>query len=218
MRLGALRMGNRALEAGAGTAFYVDPARPSTRARSLAKVSVFDTFHLGIYDARPMFDGLPAVIDPLRLADEGAELHGALGLGDMPRLLELCADDSGTASVDLYFERGAQGLRQMHGTVRAEVPVVCQRCLMPFRQAISAETWQVLLKPGEPSAVVADDADALVVTKPLPLSEIIEDELLLAMPMIPRHAPGQCRTNTAESASAIRETNPFAALHRLKRD
>lgn len=187
-------------------------------ARSLAKASVFDTFHPGIYDARPMFDGLPAVIDPLRLADEGAELHGALGLGGMPRLLELCADESGTVSVDLYFERGAQGLRRMHGTVRAEVPVVCQRCLMPFRHAIHAETWLVLLKPGEPSAIAADDADALVVTKPLPLSEVIEDELLLAMPMIPRHAPGQCQTNTAESASETRETHPFAALRRLKRD
>ncbi len=185
---------------------------------SLAKVGDFDTFRLGIYDARPMFDGLPAVIDPLRLADEGAELHGVLGLGGMSRLMEQCADDSGTVSVDLHFERGAQGLRQMHGSLRAEVPVVCQRCMRPFRRAIGAETWLILLKPGEPGAIPADEADTLLVSKPLLLCEIVEDELLLAMPMIPRHAPGECRTNVAEPASETHETNPFAVLERLKRD
>jgi uncharacterized protein len=164
-----------------------------------------------------MFDGLPAVIDPLRLADEGAELHGVLGLRGMPRLMEQCADDSGTVSIALVFERGARGVRQMHGSLRAEVPLVCQRCLQLFRLPISAEPWLILLKPGEPSAIPADEADTLVVSKPLPLSEIVEVELLLAMPMIPRHEPDKCRVKTADPAGKAREINPFAALGKLKR-
>ena len=202
----------------AGQALYVNPAGLSTTGGSLTKAGNFDTFRPGIYDARPMFDGLPAVVDPLRLADEGAELRGVLGLRGMPRLMELCADDSGTVTIDLLFERGAQGLRQMHGTLRAEVPVVCQRCMQPFRHAISAQTWLILLKPGEPSAIPADEADTLVVSKPLPLGDIVEDELLLAMPMVPRHAPGKCQLDAAESAVKAREINPFAALGKLKPD
>ena len=181
-------------------------------------MSGFDTFRRGIYDARPMLDGLPAVVDPLKLADEGADLHGVLGMGGMPRLRELCADDSGEVSVDLHFERGAQGLRLMRGSLRAQLPVVCQRCMQPLVCTVGVETCLILLKPGEPSVIPIDDADTLLVSKALSLSEIVEDELLLAMPMIHRHVPGECRANVAEPVSETRETNPFAVLHRLKRD
>lgn len=165
-----------------------------------------------------MFDGLPAVIDPLRLADEGAWLHGVLGLTGMPRLVEMCADDQGTVSIDLQFERSAQGLRQMRGPLRATLRVVCQRCMQPFTLTIAADTWLILLNPGEPSAIAADEADTLVVTKPLPLSEVVEDELLLAMPMIAMHAPGECQASAPGPAAVHGENNPFAALGKLKRN
>ena len=74
------------------------------------------------------------------------------------------------------------------------------------------------MNPGEPSTIAADEADTLVVTKPLPLSEIVEDELLLAMPMIPGHASGECPAGAAKTASRARETNLFTVLGVLKRE
>jgi len=165
-----------------------------------------------------MFDGLPAVIDPLQLADEGAWLRGALGLTDMPRLLGVCADNQGSVVVDLHFERDAQGLRRMHGSLQATLRMVCQHCLQPFTHTLCADTRLILLTPGEPGAVTADEADTLVVTKPLPLSEIVEDELLLAMPMIPRHAPGECQANMSGPTDKGRDRRPFATLNKLKRN
>jgi uncharacterized protein len=165
-----------------------------------------------------MFDALPAVIDPLRLADEGARLCGELQLRGMPRLAGLCADTQGTASIDWQFERSAQGLRQMHGPVRATVRAICQRCLQLFTLTISADTRLVLLNAGETG--VNDEADVLE-AKPWPLSELVENELLLAMPMIPMHAPGECQAVTpGSSGEAVcgDRRNPFAALGKLKHD
>jgi uncharacterized protein len=165
-----------------------------------------------------MFDALPAVIDPLRLADEGARLCGELQLQGMPRLAGLCADTQGTASIDWQFERSAQGLRQMHGPVRAAVRAICQRCLQPFTLTISADTRLVLLNAGESG--VNDEADVLE-AKPWSLSELVENELLLAMPMIPMHAPGECQAVTpgpSGEAGRSDRRNPFAALGKLKHD
>lgn len=163
-----------------------------------------------------MFDALPAVIDPLRLADEGARLCGELKIQGMPRLTGLCADAQGTASIDWQFERSTQGLRQMYGPVRATVRVICQRCLQPFTLTISADTRLVVLNPGETGA--NDEADVLE-AKPWPLSELVENELLLAMPMIPMHAPGECPAGIPGAGEAGRSDrrNPFAALGKLKR-
>ncbi|MBI5611843.1 MAG: DUF177 domain-containing protein [Gammaproteobacteria bacterium] len=163
-----------------------------------------------------MFDALPAIIDPLRLADEGARLCGELTLKGMPRLAGLCADVRGTASIDWQFERSAQGLRQMHGPVRATVRVICQRCLQPFTLALSADIRLVLLNPGVTGA--HDEADVLE-AKPWPLSELVENELLLAMPMIPMHAPGECQTRAPGASSETGRSDrrhPFAALGKLK--
>lgn len=165
-----------------------------------------------------MFDALPAVIAPLRLADEGVRLCGELKLQNMPRLARLCAVADGSVSIDLQFERSAQGLRQVYGPIRTTVQMICQRCLQPFMLTIAADTRLVLLKPGETG--VNDEADVLE-AKPWPLSELVENELLLAMPMIPMHAPGECLVDTpgpSSEAGSSNQRNPFAALGKLKRD
>lgn len=163
-----------------------------------------------------MSDALPAVIDPLRLADEGARLCGELKLQGMPRLAELCADSQGTASIDWQFERGTQGLRHMHGPVRVTLRVICQRCLQPFTLTISADTRLVVLNPGETGA--NDEADVLE-AGPWPLSELVENELLLAMPMIPMHPPGECPAGAPGASTGTGDKrSPFAVLGRLKHD
>ena len=162
-----------------------------------------------------MFDALPAVIDPLRLADEGARLCGELKLQGMPRLTGLCADAQGMASIDWQFERSAQGLRQMHGSVRATVRVICQRCLQPFALTLGTDTRLVVLNPGETGANEADVLEA----KPWLLSELVENELLLAMPMIPMHAPGECQARvpgSSDKAGRSDRRHPFAVLGKLK--
>jgi len=161
-----------------------------------------------------MSERLPVQIDPIRLADEGVRLQGELSDGDMPRLRKFYAPGSRPAAVtvDLQFERAAQGVRRMRGTIHVCMEMVCQRCLKPLSVEVTAQPFLTLLQ----SEVAEEDGEALQVTAPIGLRELVEDELLLAMPMIPVHAETEC-TSLAKAAVPVPEEkeNPFVVLQTL---
>lgn len=134
-----------------------------------------------------MFSRLPTEIDPLRLADEGRTLEGELPASLFSRLDGL----TGAVRVSLRFERLAHGARRMHGRLEASVETPCQRCLEPVRVQLRAEL-DVLLKAGEAESEDGSDAEVLAVNGPFSLAGYVEDELLLAMPMIPMHTDPAC--------------------------
>lgn len=172
------------------------------------------------YDARLMSGRLPAQIDPIRLADEGVRLAGELPGSELGRLRELARPGSRPApvTVDLKFERTAHGARLMRGRLETTIEAVCQRCLQPVALALLAEPLIALLVPGEVVAGAPEEAETLVVEGPLVLSELAEDELLLAMPMIPVHGEGECAapgTAKAPPRDGVKP-NPFEALRGFK--
>ena len=134
-----------------------------------------------------MFSRLPAEIDPLRLADEGRTIEGELSADQFCRLDGL----TGAVKVSLHFERLAHGARRMHGRIEASVETPCQRCLEPVRLQLRAGP-DVLLKVGETGSKDGSESDVLAVNGPFNLAEYVEDELLLAMPMIPVHTDPTC--------------------------
>ncbi len=182
----------------------------------------FDSFPMQIYDARPMSAILPDVIDPIRLADEGSSLVGELSVQAMPRLRELCQNPTAMmVQVALRFDRGTHG-RMMEGTITTRLELTCQRCLGALEQDVVAQTRVVLLQAGEPHPVLAEEVDFIEVAAPVSLPELVEDELLLALPMTPRHPQGECphpgrgRTGRLDT-DAVTSPGPFAALADLKR-
>lgn len=169
----------------------------------------------------------PSTIDPVQLADTGARLTGELPLKGMRRLLESCLEDTGSAAIDLQFERNqGDGVRMMWGTIDARLRFTCQRCLEPFDFDLHSQPRLLLLLPGERAAFAEDGdvpIDALVVEQPIALSALIEDELLLVMPMVPLHAASDCPVQRVSSkpakepAKERKKTNPFSVLEQLKR-
>lgn len=164
---------------------------------------------------------LPEQIDAIRLADEGGRLRGELSAGGLQRLRELSR--SGTLAapvvVDLTFERTRHGVRMMRGTIRTTVEAVCQRCLQPVSIEVTARPFVLLQKVGEETAVGPEEAETLVVEGLLPLNELAEDELLLAMPMIPMHEEGSCtapRRHGETPPGSPAKPNSFSALRGLK--
>jgi uncharacterized protein len=162
---------------------------------------------------------LPAQIDPLRLADDGVRLAGTLPGSEMARMRDLVLPNSRPelVAVDLQFERTSQGLRRMRGTIRTQVEMSCKRCLKPLKVEVVAQPLFVLLEPDETEP---EDSEALVVEAPLSLAELVEDELLLAMPMSPGHADGQCEVafpvHMGKAPVTEMRANPFAELRGLK--
>ena len=110
----------------------------------------------------------------------------------------------------------------LHLQARAQVPQVCQRCLSPYAQEIEVDRWFRFV--ASEAAALAEDEDCeedlLVLEARFDLAALVEDELLLSLPLVPMHeqCPQPVRMSAGElPASAEPEKpNPFAALAALK--
>ncbi len=170
---------------------------------------------------------LPVTIDVLKLVDRGQELSGTLPLRQMTRLLENLVDDQGDVSVVLIFGRDQGRRRVVTGRIQATVQLTCQRCLRAMPYHIDAEVALGVCRSEDEVAVLSEAYDPLLLTEsPQRLSELVEDELILALPTLARHesAP-DCRpvsVTFGEAASlpddsAPEKPNPFAVLDVLKK-
>lgn len=174
-----------------------------------------------------MSTGLPAQIDPLRLADAQTQLEGEIPLARMHRLTGGHKTD-GIAGFSAVFEAETRGRALMRGEIWAEnIPTVCQRCLEPMFCSIRSD-FEIEFAAADVPLDEEETQDVIVVEKPVQLLGLIEDELLLAMPMVPMHDPAcsasrflgqalpepQVQTGKTEKS----EDNPFAVLAKLKLD
>jgi uncharacterized protein len=167
----------------------------------------------------------PLRLDVERLAAEAAEIDGAWPLASLARL---CADHPADAPpVDAVVEWHARGERRraadgevvvrLRLTAAAAVERTCQRCLRPVALPLHVDRW-LRFVADESTAERLDaecDDDVLVLEPELDLRTLVEDELLLALPMVPRHdacePPGPSPASGAGDAEGARE-HPFAAL------
>lgn len=185
------------------------------------------------YYAALMFDTrLPVHIDPFRMAETRRLLEGKYALNDMTRLGESLQDTEGEVSVSLEFGIDNEGIRFIRGRVQAEVSLICQRCLEVMRYPIDSEFVLGLVRSMAEAEALPSHYEPLVVDdEPQYLRDIIEDELLLALPIVAMHEQDACRaelnlgtTKQSEKAQEEKDTgavasdSPFAVLADLKKD
>jgi len=112
----------------------------------------------------------------------------------------------------------------LHLAAQATVTLVCQRCLGPVDEVISFER-DFRFVASEALAEVEDEEseeDVLVISKSFDLLELVEDELLMATPLVSKHAtcpkPVKLQAADPEFADVPHEKpNPFAVLQQLKK-
>ena len=163
-----------------------------------------------------MSGGLPAFIEPVRLAELGRSLAGRLPLERLSRLAELLVDRRGEAEVRLDFRQEGRGRVVVLGRIGALLRLTCQRCLEPFDFAVDVPVHLVVVGSDAEAERLAEEEDPLLLGEgqALSLAEMVEDELLLALPQVPAHPPPGCggaARPEAEAAPAER-SSPFAAL------
>ena len=103
----------------------------------------------------------------------------------------------------------------LHLQAKLSVEQICQRCLLPMKVMLEVDR-HFRFVADEATALAEDDdceEDLLSPTPELTLQTLLEDELLLAMPLIPRHAT--CDKPLPQSP-AQDLPHPFAALAGLK--
>lgn len=170
------------------------------------------------------------VHDPLRLdlvacAADAVELSGQWPGSALARLArdQAAPDDAPPppvhwrASAEQRAVAGGEHQLWLHLTVRTTVWLTCQRCLQPYEHAIDIDR-QMRFVADEASAEALDaesEDDVLALPRWLDLRQLVEDELLLALPLVPRHATCP-QPLTAAAAPPPDTAHPFAVLQALK--
>lgn len=162
---------------------------------------------------------LPLHIDPLRLAKTGARLHGSLPMAGMERLGSLLAAKPGDVTLSLTFDLDPDlRVAVLHLQLQAELELSCQRCLDTLKHPVAIDRRLGVVMNELQAEQLPEEYEPLLATpEPLFLRDVIEDELILCLPIVPRHAEHVCGLKMKEETlSETATSHPFAALAELK--
>jgi len=163
-------------------------------------------------------------IEPWACAQAGRRFEGELPLAKLSRLGESLVDTDGAIAVELTCGKGEKKRPHIQGRIRAHLRMECQRCLEPVELVIDQEIDLVAVATAAEAELLPEDLEPLIVEDGrVRLQDLVEDELLLALPLIPRHE-GPCGPELDQPApdsdtdSDKVAANPLAkALAELKR-
>jgi len=169
---------------------------------------------------------VPEVLDAWRMVAARREFTGRLPLSALPRLREALVDDEGEVAFTLSFDRDAQQVPYVELGIEAQLPLLCQRTLQRFVFPVALVQRLGLVRAGDEDDEAAEAAlptgyEALSVAddgaiRPV---DLVEDELILAVPVVPV-SPGSQSVERDWPVAADEEAqaNPFAALAALKKN
>lgn len=155
------------------------------------------------------------VIDSFAFAREGRVLEGTLAVSQLERLHDVLAEISGEVRYRLQGLKGQRGQPQLRLTASGSIPLACQRCLKAIDFELEVDSLLELVPEGAEMSqdeLEDDTRDFLPVAGALEVAALVEDEVLLALPLVPRHE--KCGLPGAAEAGEL--VSPFAALAKLK--
>jgi uncharacterized protein len=169
---------------------------------------------------------LPTFIDPLQLARYCSHLTGRVALAQLLRVHDSLCDVRGDVSIDWYFAIDNQQRIIVDGYVQAQLPMICQRCRQLLEYAINAKVALIMLMSGQSEDDLPKGYEALTLTTtPISLISLLEDELILALPIVAKHMV--CPSNEYLGpdnvvadlvvADLTPRHNPFEVLSQLRR-
>ncbi|HSN21156.1 MAG TPA: YceD family protein [Usitatibacter sp.] len=158
------------------------------------------------------------LIHPDRISTRPLVWEGRFAPRDLERLEETVAADEGELRYRITAVLDPQRRKTVSCIIEGFVFLTCQTSLEAFRHDLSISERLVLVDSEDRLPRIEEESDAedyLVADEPLDIRDLVEDAVLLSLPMVPRkpglgEAPGG-------TDSAAREPSPFAALAGLKR-
>jgi uncharacterized protein len=186
----------------------------------------------------------PRRLDVRHFAESGEPLAGSDAIDGFERLLQLrhteAALDTASPVVwavqgELRPQRGGPPQVWLHLTGSTAVSQQCQRCLEGVEVPLAFDRWFLFVDNERQAAELDADAeeDVLVLSRQFDLLELVEDELLLVAPIVPRHGvcpvPVQLSVGEEDLGAAVPAApgteqeatpspHPFAALAALRKD
>jgi uncharacterized protein len=160
------------------------------------------------------------VIDSLEFAHAEQQLHGSLPVESLNRLEDVLFDPHGRLVYEVRGSLDERNRPRLELKIGGNLHLQCQRCLGLLEYDVDVVNTLLLVPPGAPADPEVDDPEAPDVIEASPeldVAGLIEDEVLLSLPLAPRHPEGACASRLARGADAKARPMPFAELAALKR-
>jgi uncharacterized protein len=166
---------------------------------------------------------LPTSLDVRKAAARGVTLSGVLAPSELARAREILSSDTGRIEARLAFSRDEENRNLLTVEISAQVQVLCQRCLEPLGIEVTSRNELAMIGSEDRARDLPARLDPLVVEgESCDLWAVVEDELILALPIVSYHDTEACRQRlepyTMPPVEAAREadSNPFSVLKQLK--
>ena len=155
-------------------------------------------------------------IDALEFARDHRSLDESMSLTDFQRLADVLLENEGVLRVKLEGMRDEEGVSWLSLAVEGSLVLTCQRCLGRLQLPLKLDNrLQLVTNQDDWSDVdLENDAfDILLAESPVSVQDLVEDEVILALPVSPMHE----NCDMLVSGSGGQEASPFAALAKLKK-
>ncbi|OGS95543.1 MAG: hypothetical protein A3G79_00605 [Gallionellales bacterium RIFCSPLOWO2_12_FULL_57_18] len=163
-------------------------------------------------------------IDSPDFARNGQKISGAVPIAELPRLLDVLENQHGVLSYSVQGVVDKLGNPSLDISIAGSCQLRCQRCLKGLDYAIQLDT-RLLLRNQESLDALDDNVaggdeeefDSILADAHLDVLDMLEEEILLSLPIAPKHELGACQAADSENAGE-QEQHPFAVLAKLKRN
>lgn len=156
------------------------------------------------------------VINSIEFARNGESLHGRVAVEKLERLRDSVFSSQGVLDYVLTGRRDENGRLYLGCVVTGELQLECQRCLEAMSYPVNVES---VLELVEDESVQLDEESLVDVIKANPRFDVlglVEDEVLLALPMAPMHESQDCKMKSGAAQADSGKQNAFSALAALK--
>jgi uncharacterized protein len=181
--------------------------------------------------------GLPKPFDASVLFRADWQLTGAAGLMVFDRLLEdlpeqpivrsaqdIPKEGTGTVWFEVAVKQEVGRRPRLHMVLQSQVLLTCQRCLQPMMHSIDESVVFELLRHERKHAEQTDEAfvdpqapEELILEDLFDVGQLVEDQLILAIPYVPRHEVCSPQAPLVEFEGEVEKLSPFHGLEKLKR-
>jgi uncharacterized protein len=160
------------------------------------------------------------VINSLEFARQGDSLRGTIPVADFGRLQDVLYSSKGAIEYTLSGGINEQGKPVLYGTIKGTLQLKCQRCFEGLDYLLDLSPQFQLVAGEQEFGDLAEEAESVDLIKAEPEMDVlalVEDEILLSLPMSPLHPLAECKAGQYLDQAEAESKNPFSALAALKK-
>jgi len=161
----------------------------------------------------------PILINTHEFIKQSLEIHGKIRASQILAIQDslYASADEGEVSYTLSGDKSHRGKPSLKLDLAGQVTLCCQRCLGEMHYPLVSSTWFEVVadESAIPELDEDDDVDYIVASTQFDVEALVEEELLLSLPLAPRHEEGACAGDV--SIMTGQKQNPFKVLEGLKK-